>query len=66
MFVVLSLQIQEWFGPQSDTILCRVGRGLLPLADHLLFEAMEMGSGRLFLRFFQTDREGHETAREEV
>jgi hypothetical protein len=30
----------EWFGPQSDMILCRVVRGLLPLADHLLLEAM--------------------------
>jgi hypothetical protein len=67
----LPLQIQTGFGPQSAMILCCVVRGLLPLADHLLFEAMELGSGQLFLRFFQTDREGRGralggTAREEV
>jgi hypothetical protein len=38
MFVVLPLQIQNWFGPQSDMILCCVVRSLLPLADHLLLE----------------------------
>ena len=30
----LPLQIQKWFGPQSDVILCCVVRGLVPLADH--------------------------------
>jgi hypothetical protein len=52
----LPLLIQKSFGPQSDMILCCVVRGLLPLADHLLFEAMELGSVQPFLRFFQTER----------
>ena len=60
MFVVLPLQIQKWFGPQSDLIPCCIVRGLLPLTNYLLFAAMELGSGQLILRFFQTDCEGHE------
>jgi hypothetical protein len=48
----LPLQIQKWFGTLSDVILCCVVRGLLPLAEHLLLEAMELGSVQPFLRFF--------------
>lgn len=52
----LPLRIQKWFDLQSNMILCCVVRGLLPLADHLLFEAMELGSVQPFLRFIQKDR----------
>lgn len=34
-----------------------VVRGLPPLADHLLLEAMGLESGQRFLRLFQTDCE---------
>jgi hypothetical protein len=50
----LPLQIQEWFGPQLDMILCCVVGGLLPLADHPS-EAMQLESVQPFLRFFQRD-----------
>lgn len=48
------LQIEKWFGPQLDMILCCVLRGLLHLADHA-FEAMQLESVQPYLRFFQRD-----------